>query len=55
MFSIRKCGDSECPVCKVPRLPTDVFKEIHHLPVPIPEGGRYKPFDELYGKVCSQL
>ena len=54
MFSIKKCNDIECSVCKPPRLPADVFCDIHHLPDPIPDGDKYKDFEEVYGSQTSE-
>ena len=51
MFSILKCQSPDSGICKIPRLPEDVFQQIQHLPDPVPSGERYKPFTELYGKV----
>jgi hypothetical protein len=55
MFSILKCQSPDCQICEVPRLPPDIFKQIHHLPDPVPSGERYKSFTELYGKVNPSL
>ena len=49
-FSIKKCGNKECQMCRPIHLPPDVFAAIHHLPDPVPgEKGHYKPFHEVYG------
>ena len=47
MFSVKKCGDSSCSIWQPPRLPFDVFQFLHHIPDPVPNGDRYKPFDSL--------
>ena len=39
MFSIKKCNDNECSVCKPPRLP---------------DGDKYKDFEEVYGSQTSE-
>ena len=49
MFSVKKCNRPSC-ICKPPRLPMEVFINLHHLPDPIPDGDHYKDFDQLYGK-----
>src|SRR6266542_2547634 len=50
MFSIKKCGQVECSICKKPRLPQEVFKELSHLLDPLLESAeKYKGFSELYG------
>ena len=55
MFSILKCGKSRCNICQAPRLPEEIFKDIYHLPDPMPAGEKYKHFDELYGKVHMHI
>ena len=51
IFSIKKCTEKSCTICKSPRLPTEVFNEIHHLPDPEPSGpDHYKFFDDVYGQ-----
>lgn len=54
MFSVKKCGSTDCTTCKVPRLPIDVLNDIHHLPDPIPDGDKYKSFDDVYGSQTSE-
>ena len=54
MFSVKKCGSADCNICKVPRLPVDVFNDIHHLPDPIPDGDKYKSFEDVYGSQTSE-
>lgn len=49
-FTIRKCGNPECQICLPPRLPPDVFSQLHAFPDPVPgEDGHYKGFEEVYG------
>lgn len=45
MFSVKKCNDIDHRICKPPRFPPDVFCDIHHLPDPIPDGDKYKDFE----------
>lgn len=52
MFSVMKCREPTCPICKPPRLPEEIFADLHHLPDPVPDGNRYQSFQVLYGKVC---
>ena len=33
-FSVLKCGNDACSICRRVRLPCDVFNELHHLPDP---------------------
>ena len=48
-FDILKCGDIECTVCKPPRLPSNVFSKLGHLPNPIPgDDGHYKDFHAVF-------
>ena len=55
-FSIKKCGLSECSICKPPRLPDEIFKSLHCLPDPIPDsdGEHYKSFDDVYGTKTTE-
>ena len=49
-FDIKKCGDVACTICKPPRLPSDMFANVHHFPDPMPgEEGHYKKFEEVFG------
>ncbi len=43
-FSIKKCKSKEC-VCGAPRTSSEVFSQLHHLPFPVPQGGKYKHFE----------
>ena len=49
MFSVKKCNDIDCRICKPPRLPPDVFLRYSPLQDPIPDGDKYKDFEEVYG------
>ena len=49
MFSVKKCGDPDCHVCKAPQLHCETFANIHHLPDPVPFGEKYKEFETVYG------
>ena len=54
-FCIKKCGKSDCRICKPPRLPSDVLEDVKFLPDPEPnDDGHYKPFDTVYGKTTSE-
>ncbi len=55
MFSVKKCGKNDCHICGTPRLPTDVFSELSHLPDPIPDGEHYKAFDMVYGTETNEI
>ena len=55
-FSIKKCGDGSCTICRPPRLPAEVFRDVHFLPHPEPDTSKehYKPFEQLYGTSTSE-
>ena len=47
-FCVKKCGKTDCKICKKPRLPATVFQEIKVLPDPVPKGdGHYKSFEAV--------
>ncbi|XP_053405192.1 uncharacterized protein LOC123536040 [Mercenaria mercenaria] len=51
-FQMKKYKSNQCGYCVLnpPRLPHEVFDELHFLPDPIPDGdNHYKPFNEVYG------
>ena len=55
VFGIKKCGKTDCHICKPPRLPVDIFKELHHLPDPTPDDPlHYKSFGDLYGTLTTE-
>ena len=54
-FSVLKCGKPTCTICRPPRLPSDVFDQLHHLPDPsMGEGGHYKPFMDVFGRTTTE-
>ena len=54
-FSIRKCGEESCSICKPVRMPMDIFRNIHHLPDPTPgEEGHYASFEDVYGTPTTE-
>ena len=54
-FCIKKCGEADCAICKPPRLPPEIFSQIHHLPDPTPASdGHYKQFSDVYGKATTE-
>ena len=63
-FTIKKCGEESCTLCKPVHMPLDTFREIHHLPDPVPgEDSHYSPFSKVYmeqkqqrstGQACIQ-
>ena len=49
MFSVKKCGLASCSICKAPRLPEEVFRDLCHLPDPTPsDGEKFKSFNDVY-------
>ena len=54
VFSVKKCGKTDCSICSVPRLPSEIFKQLHHLPDPVADGEHYKPFEEMYGTSTTE-
>ena len=54
VFSVKKCGKTDCSVCSLPRLPSEIFKQLSYLPDPIADGEHYKPFEEVYGTLTSE-
>lgn len=54
VFGIKRCGKPDCSICRPPRL-GEVFKELHHLPDPVPENSlHYKSFSDLYGTLTTE-
>ena len=54
IFSVKKCSDADCSICKLPQLPPDIYCNIHHLPDPIPDGDKYKDFEAVYESQTSE-
>ena len=56
LFSIKKCGEQDCSICRPPRLPSEVFESLHHLPDPLcsADGEHYCSFAEKYGQETSE-
>ena len=54
-FTIKKCGESSCTICRPPRYSPEDFEQLHRLPDPVPgEDMHYKSFEELYGKQTTE-
>src|SRR6266496_785755 len=48
-FSIKKCGEPTCTICRPLRCSPKDFEQLHHLLDPVPgEDLHYKSFEELY-------
>ena len=54
-FSIKKCGELDCTICRPPRCSPEDFEQLYRLPDPVPgEDLHYKSFEELYGKQTTE-
>ena len=54
-FCIKKCGSSECEICKPVRMDSERFKSIHFLPDPVMgSDDHYVPFTDVYGTDTSK-
>ena len=54
-FCIKKCGSSECEICKPVRMDSERFKSIHFLPDPVMgSDDHYIPFTDVYGTDTSE-
>ena len=54
-FTIKKCGESTCTICRPPRCSSEDFEKLHQLLDPIPgEDLHYKSFEELYSKQTTE-
>ena len=49
-FDIFKCGETSFNICAPTRLPLNVFKKLHHIPFPVPDGdeGHYFPLADVF-------
>ncbi|GES98595.1 hypothetical protein GLOIN_2v1782174 [Rhizophagus clarus] len=53
-FTIKKCGEPGCTICRPPRCLPEDFDQLHRLPDPQPgEDMHYKSFEELYAMAIS--
>ena len=46
---MKKCGKNNCTSCFAPKLPSDVFDTLRHLPDSEPDKGHFKSFHEFFG------
>lgn len=54
-FSIKKCGEDSCTICRPVHMPLELFRDVHHLPDPVPgEEGHYTPFSDVYGTSTTE-
>ena len=54
VFSVKKCGKTECTICFSPRLPPEIFKQLSYLPDPVADGDHYRSFNEVYGTLTIE-
>ena len=55
-FCISKCGKQDCGICKPPRLPQEIFENVHMLPDPTPgEDEHYLPFENVYSTDTTEV
>ena len=56
MFQIMKCRDVECVVCSPPRLPDDIFEELHFIPAPLFDASKehFQKFSAVYGSKTTE-
>ena len=54
-FSIKKCGEDNCSICKSIRMPKDVFQMLRHLPDPMMgNDDHYLSFEDVYNTKTSE-
>ena len=54
-FCIKKCGSSECEICKPVRKDGECFRSIHFLPDPVMgSDDHYISFSDVYGMNTSE-
>ncbi|CAG8760024.1 6397_t:CDS:2, partial [Rhizophagus irregularis] len=54
-FTIKKCGESTCTICRLPCCLPEDFEQLHRLLDPVPgDDLHYKSFEELYGKQTTE-
>ena len=50
-FSIKKCGEDHCKICKPPQIPKEQFQKLKHFPDPMNrEESHYISFAETSEK-----
>jgi hypothetical protein len=54
-FSIKKCSELTCTICRPLYCSPEDFEQLHYLPDPVPgENLHYKSFEELYGTQTTE-
>ena len=54
-FTIKKCGEPACTICRPPHCSPEDFEQLYRLPDPVPgDDMHYKSFEELYGKKTTE-
>ena len=54
-FCVKKCGSSDCNICKPLQMDSELYKKVHFLPDPVmgPDD-HYKPFADVYGTPTTE-
>lgn len=56
-FCIRKCGVADCAMCLPPKLPPEIFQQLHFFPDPMKvkdSSESFLPFKSVYGNATSE-
>jgi len=54
-FQVKKCGKTDCCLCKPVRMQHSTFKGLNFLPDPVPGiDGHYKAFEDVYGSTTTE-
>ena len=54
-FSIKKCGEDGCEICRPVRMPREEFMKLRHIPDPMMgEDDLYKSFEEAFVMATSE-
>lgn len=54
-FTIQKCGETSCTMCKLVHMHQDSFEKLHFLPdAMLGEIGHYKEFRDVYGTETTE-
>lgn len=55
-FCVKKCGVADCNICRQPRLPSEVFLQLHHFPDPLRKlnSESYMDFHDVWGTSTTE-
>lgn len=56
-FLIQKCGAADCSMCLPPKLPLEIFQQLHQFPDPMKSdesSESFVPFDTVYGQATTE-